>query len=496
MSAALRELWFRAGVEEPVFSSDETRCWAKPEFNQLLSLGLLRETSQAQGVLCDCMEAHWEEVFWAPDVREPSGTRAYIACPVESVVVHVNPERLRRWAVDPQALASVLAGSLKLSGLIEPLPGGRQWALGRRHMAGRFREFFLASIEEGQLDNRIMDSPAPVVLVPYRYRNGGSTRLPMFSLSSVTTLADGGLILDLAYIEDALPAERSSTKAKAVQSFQVPEDARWEELALEIRDATVVMSIRNSWQELSLEECGLTDERQEGSTGDRALQTLRVLARHNGVFTSNEASGHEGTPFRSQISNLRKRLQAKFPIEGNPILYHGKARCYRCAFQVRLGADAGFATPYGSTWADFQFSEIAGGIILVSVKSKELFRAFGQKNDRAGRPSIEAAERDGLISREYRLVALGLADPTGRAMPEGQALLDFLRQSGKLVRRPDDIAVLRLAKQLQAWTGLDSSPFQYSPTTKRWIANFECSSVRGGKQAMIAPRCTSTSTLL
>jgi hypothetical protein len=70
-------------------------------------------------------------------------------------------------------LAESVAAGLELSGPVEPVLASGVWALGRRHLAGRFREFFLlAGVDEytaptliPQVD-RIAMAVSPVLLVP------------------------------------------------------------------------------------------------------------------------------------------------------------------------------------------------------------------------------------------------------------------------------------------------------------------------------------------
>jgi hypothetical protein len=75
----------------------------------------------------------------------------------------------------------------------------------------------------------------------------------------------------------------------------------------------------------------------------------------------------------------------------------------------------------------------------VGVKAKEVFAASAHSP--AGAPSREAAERETCVWREYPLERLGLADGT-RPTAEGQVLLEFLRNGGRLERRPDDLPLL------------------------------------------------------
>jgi hypothetical protein len=65
----------------------------------------------------------------------------------------------------------------------------------------------------------------------------------------------------------------------------------------------------------------------------------------------------------------------------------------------------------------------------------------------------------GVQTEEYDLRALSLADKVGSRTAEGRVLLGFPCYGGKLRRRGDDKDVLRLAKRLRPWMGLETDPF-------------------------------------
>ena len=94
---------------------------------------------------------------------------------------------------------------------------------------------------------------------------------------------------------------------------------------------------------------------------------------------------------------------------------------------------------------------------------------------------MEAGEREATCSEEYDLRTLGFASDSGVPTDEGSTLLDFLRGSGKLYRRGDDMDVLRLGDRLRVWMGMDSGPFQFTPSRRLWTATFECGSLRAAK---------------
>ena len=82
------------------------------------------------------------------------GRRAFITCPQEGPL-DVDPKRLRQWRFDTGRLAELLADALELAGPARTIELGRLWHLGRRRLAGRFRDLFLLA---GETDNLSSDS--------------------------------------------------------------------------------------------------------------------------------------------------------------------------------------------------------------------------------------------------------------------------------------------------------------------------------------------------
>jgi hypothetical protein len=65
---------------------------------------------------------------------------------------------------------------------------------------------------------------------------------------------------------------------------------------------------------------------------------------------------------------------------------------------------------------------------------------------------------------------------TGRLSEEGTAFIQLLRGGGMVPHRGNDIVVLRLAKRLREWTGLEGDPFRLVEASGSWTAVFPCSS--------------------
>lgn len=473
MNDLLRGIWDRAECEEPVFSAEEIE-WAVPgQFDLLCRLGLLREAERATWARCDaCGDGHVEEVAWlrnaATGVLVP-----FIPCP-DTGAAPVAHQRLQRWAVDLEALAQATRAGLALVGDSRPLVVGRVWSLGRRHLAGRFRDFFLvcgANRADAQTlwdrCRQIEDAPAPVILVPASPPAG--RRAPALRLASFAEISETGLAFDLTYLADALPRDSSAVAAKTVSSFAVPDGAKWDELRITVREHSLRAVLRGDERDFGFEDLGLSGPE------DRLWQLLCALARLGGQTParSRSVSEKDAATFRKQVSDLRQRLSTVFPIAGEPIrAVHGTGG-YRCLFQICLDRRDGFPVQ-PERWDDCRFIELRDGRIAISVRTKEVFAAKSVSEETLHRTDIEAAERLGVRTEEYDLRTLGLADRVGNPTTEGRVLLEFLRNGGKLTRRGDDKDVLRLAQRLRDWMGIDGNPFQFSPSRKLWSSLFEC----------------------
>ncbi|MCL6508103.1 MAG: hypothetical protein K6T59_13885, partial [Bryobacteraceae bacterium] len=208
MRSTLEQIWTRSSVEGHVFTYDETFAWPKPERERVFALGLLRRIEDADWVDCDaCGEPHAEEVVFLDD----EGTYAAIPCPTVGLL-HVPPERLRRWEVDFGVVTKLLAGAFGLTGTPQELKPGRVWLLGSRRLAGRLAEFFLVQgvdwadgPELLSSTPRLQNSPAPVVLFPSRLPEDPvwqSNGRALYSLRELVRLGESGLVTTLEPLED------------------------------------------------------------------------------------------------------------------------------------------------------------------------------------------------------------------------------------------------------------------------------------------------------
>jgi hypothetical protein len=116
------------------------------------------------------------------------GKRAYIQCRGEGPV-HVPELRLRQWIVDSGVMAKSLAAAMALSGTFEEVLAGRVWKLGRRRLAGRFRDVFLSMAPDGErakiaeITTRHLTTRDGILLAVQLHQQDGWGRLTAFDVT-------------------------------------------------------------------------------------------------------------------------------------------------------------------------------------------------------------------------------------------------------------------------------------------------------------------------
>src|ERR1039458_7559792 len=106
MRTVWQQLLDRLAAGEVTICADEVPRWDKNQWEEVLGLGLLRETELAGAVVCDqCGAAHWAEVYWVTP-----GVKACFGCDTEGVI-DIELDRLRQWRIDADRVAGLVAGS-------------------------------------------------------------------------------------------------------------------------------------------------------------------------------------------------------------------------------------------------------------------------------------------------------------------------------------------------------------------------------------------------
>jgi hypothetical protein len=299
-------------------------------------------------------------------------------------------------------------------------------------------------------------------------------RLKIAAISDIVLWRNGRITPDLDFIEDIFAGDAAEVNTLGVQSLPIPDNAKWQDVLIEVLDSALRVEVAGYETVLSFEDAGFGER-------DQRLETLRFLAASRGKLETERVSrALQGkTPIKNRIHELRQLLQTLFPIDGSPISYHKRAGLYGCKFRVLLVGDSSFPTPSGVSWLHFRFVERRDGRLAVTVSEKKVFRA--QEVERgSSRRTEEVAQREEAITRLFALEEVGLRNGRGQLTLEGAVLIELLRGEGKVKRRGDDLAVLKLAEWLRNWTGLNGDPLQYIGRNQLWSACFECSTEQEG----------------
>ena len=451
--------------------ADEVRQWDKNQWQEILGLGLLREMELAAVVVCDqCGDAHWAEVRWIKP-----GIHACFGCPTEGVA-DIEIDRLRQWRIDAECIAVLLAEGLELRGAVEPLELGGLWHLGRRRLAGRFRDVFLAMDPTGVAIEKVLKYGgliSGIVIFP-RLSGIGSIPSPLtvVDLAAITQIASGRLIVDFDFLEAVFP-EPATKHTPTIRSITAPAGASWKDVSMALSEGFLQITIRGKQFEKTLFEAGFGDP-------DQRVDFLRLFAATRGTVAVDRMGSllTGDSPAKTRVLRLRQLLQALIEIDGDPIVYSRKAGMYACQFEIRLAGDDGFRTPAGATWLDFTFHERGDGRIAVSVSEKQRFRAYGAK-DGAGRNTGEVVEDGQAVTRVHSLEELRLRGRRGQLTAEGLMFVKLLRSGGAIPNAGDEMVVVKLAERLREWAGLSGDPIQLAKASRRWTAVFACSSAAG-----------------
>ena len=220
MNDALDLVWRRAELPNHVLTAAELARWQPAQRDTIIAVGLLRPTSDATALSCeDCGAPHPVEVIRDP--RKPH--QPYYLCP-EIGRIPLASSDLKRWEVDFDRLAALIRDATGLGGKATTVIPARVWLLGRQQQADRYWELFLVRgicWQDGiaSLDQclRLQQSPAPVVLVPWRLPSAktlGTRSWSIRSLSEVARIEGSKLLIEdhiLSAAATALPGSTSST---------------------------------------------------------------------------------------------------------------------------------------------------------------------------------------------------------------------------------------------------------------------------------------------
>lgn len=275
----------------------------------------------------------------------------------------------------------------------------------------------------------------------------------------------------------AASADKSRRKADelAIPPVAVPRGATWEDLHITMNELLMHVEVKSEMTDRTFQEAGF-EEKRRGKVPDRLWEVLQTFAKLAGVLPFHEPSLPQKTliNFKQYVSQLRKRLKALFPIEGDPFEPTRKTREYRSRFTISSVEGLRFPTPADATWDKVTIDELRSGRIRFSVSAPQRFGAYSDDDGEAATP--EAAVREGRVERSYDLRILRLAIRASTPNMLDDALLAVLRGRGQVKRDFRDKAMLSLCKFLCDFMQITECPFQVFEQKGLWCAIFDASS--------------------
>jgi hypothetical protein len=304
---------------------------------------LLVRDASGRALICDqCEEGcRLEPVLWERPAEEPLLVHVCVGSAGNGLLTF-PVERLRRWRISGVGLAGFIHTALGLTGRPEERIAGRLWELGGWRRRGPRRSFYLGwgfglpdGAERDAAAREALDGINPVLVVPH-VAPPGDVPWDVLELTRLLLDEEGESRLDVDLAAHRLGRGR---RVAVVKPFPVPMGATWERLSVTILGGDRAELRYGAQAEVrSYVEMGFADGRAR-PTEPRPSELwglLLVLADEDGSM--DWRSPKASPKHRDRIRDLRAKLSALFPIEGNPILDYGERRAYQTAFTLRRRA--------------------------------------------------------------------------------------------------------------------------------------------------------------
>lgn len=249
--------------DEPLVSADLASRWPAQVVPLLESLGILERTADATQVACDaCDEQHSMEV-----IRLEHGL--YGGCPLEGRI-EIDPARLKRWLINPDALAQALGEILNAKPRV--ICPGRLWGFGSVSLSGSRRTLFMArgvgapdgaALLRGTYAARGRAQSVVLATAPPKHPFQEEGAPVMFPLREAVRFGDGSLVLREEIFAELQPSRKAST----VRRLPVPRGTNWSDVALMLSQDSLrvkVWSVAGLATDtaLTLEQAGFMDQRE------------------------------------------------------------------------------------------------------------------------------------------------------------------------------------------------------------------------------------------
>jgi len=210
------------------FTADEVAGWPEGALDFFVRQRLLSPTTPARLVVCDGCEEGCFMPVEVPPANARLSTAPFIICNQRDDIgqVRVDPNRLKRWRVEPGLLAAVISRQLGIDQTPQELIRQRIWFLGKVCLSGNSPEVFLARglswTDAGDTfgHNRdLRESGFPLIFAPGKPFNGFFPSAALVPLNRLFSIQEGRLALDLETITRAIGA-KTNRQAVAGNVFQ------------------------------------------------------------------------------------------------------------------------------------------------------------------------------------------------------------------------------------------------------------------------------------
>ncbi|MDD5641282.1 MAG: hypothetical protein PHX53_06500 [Syntrophales bacterium] len=210
------------------FTADEVAGWPEGALDFFVRQRLLSPTTPAQQAVCDGCEEGCFMPVEVPSAETPLFTAPFIICNQRDDIgrVRVDPNRLRRWRLDPGLLAWVISLLLGIDQTPQELIRQRLWLLGKASLVSGSPEIFLARglswTDAGETfgHNRdLRESGFPLIFAPGKPSNGFLPNATLLSLDRLLSIRKDQLTLDLEAIIRTIEA-KAECQAIAGNVFQ------------------------------------------------------------------------------------------------------------------------------------------------------------------------------------------------------------------------------------------------------------------------------------
>ncbi len=474
----------------PVAAADDlARAGIDPQ--PLVDAGLLAEAEPAGAVACDgCGRDHVEPVRWRSDADPP---HPYLHC-LTAGVVPVDPARLARWWVNPDALAVALSAAVGPSGGVGERLAGRVWHLGpladgrvgwlvagwrgETGLADRAPEVLRANavvfVPSALPPPVVWGRDAPPLVIPVsrvldRSAAGLAVDLPALARWLTASAAPPPAVADPSQGRLATPPLPADSEADSptvltgspiadgpvASAVSIPPGARWEDLCFHIEADTLRVQADGVDRRLTFAEAGFADRRagtDDAPRPNNAWHLLTRLARRRGVLGTGDHIDTKPTALRRAMADLGRRLRALTGLTGPPFR-SGRGKAYRARFAA-TATGAVHPPPVGATWDHLTLTELSATQVEVRFEADGVTVLGG-----------EAAVGTAEFSARYEWADLALPPAVETAL---RALLRGRRLPA------DSPAVTPLADALRRFLPLAGEPFVLR--AGRWVPRFDARS--------------------